>query len=94
MKIRILILTIFLSFTIIVNGQDRFDILDEKAIARADKNPDRIEREGTDFHQEVRDAYRMLTGKYNWEKIDANGSVDEVFDRIKKIIDIKIVSNS
>ena len=71
-----------------------FDILDEKAIARADKNPDRIEREGTDFHQEVRDAYRMMTGKYNWEKIDANGSVDEVFDRIKKIIDIKIVSNS
>lgn len=67
-----------------------FDLEDELAIARADKNPDRIEREGVDFHQKVRDAYRDLTRQFSWDKIDANGSIEEVFERIKKVIDFKM----
>ncbi len=69
-----------------------FDLQDELAISRADKNPDRIEREGTEFHQKVREAYRKLTDQYGWEKIDANGTQDEVFVRIKNVIDSKIAT--
>ena len=67
-----------------------FDLEDELAIERTDKNPDRIEREGQDFHQKVRDAYRELTSIYSWEQIDANGTKEEVFSRIKSILDLKL----
>lgn len=67
-----------------------FDLEDELAVSRMDKNPDRIEREGLDFHQKVRDAYRDLAIQFSWDRIDVNGSVEEVFERIKKIIDNKM----
>ena len=69
-----------------------FDLQDELAISRADKNPDRIEREGIEFHQKVRDAYRKLTEQYGWDKIDANGTKEEVFGRIKKVIVSKLTT--
>lgn len=64
-----------------------FDLEDEIAQSRISDEPDRIEREGENFQQQVREAYRALTKKYAWEKVDANGTQTQVFDRIKKIID-------
>lgn len=63
-----------------------FDLDDELAKARAKQTPDRMEREGDDFHQRVRDAYRILTDQFGWSRIDANGSEDEVFSQIMDLI--------
>lgn len=63
-----------------------FDLDDDHARARAKAEPDRMEREGEQFHQKVRDAYRELTQTFGWNRIDAMGSEDEVFARIVDLI--------
>jgi len=68
-----------------------FDLADDLAIARAKPQPDRMEREGKEFHQKIRDGYRQLAKdeRYNkgWVVIDALGDEDEVFARILKAIE-------
>ena len=63
-----------------------FDLEDGLARSRGSKNPDRIEREGEEFHQKIRDAYRSLSREFSWSVVDAHGSQTEVFQRIKDLI--------
>lgn len=63
-----------------------FDLDDDLARARAKSEPDRMEREGEQFHQKVRDAYRELSNTFGWSRVDAMGSEDEVFARIVDLI--------
>lgn len=46
-----------------------------------------------DFHIRVRHAYNFLAKKFKdrFEIVDANGSIDEVFDRIKRIVSSKMM---
>jgi dTMP kinase len=60
-----------------------FDVDDEIAAARQGSEPDRLEREGDDFHTAVRRAYRDLAPQYGWVIVDANGTVDEVAGRVR-----------
>jgi dTMP kinase len=62
------------------------DLDDDLARARAKAEPDRMEREGEEFHQNVRDAYRELTTTFGWQRVDAFGDEDEVFARITDLI--------
>ncbi|HQZ14734.1 MAG TPA: dTMP kinase [Acidimicrobiia bacterium] len=71
-----------------------FDLEDGLAKSRGKENPDRMEREGEEFHQQVRDAYRTLSKKFRWSIVDAHGSEDEVFERIKNLISPLLVDNS
>lgn len=43
---------------------------------------DRLEREGSVFHEQVLAAYRELAGRHEWVLVDAHGSVDEVAARV------------
>lgn len=63
-----------------------FDIDDDLAKSRMDEIPDRIEKEGEEFAQFVRETYRKLSKSNNWSRIDANGTTDEVFSQIKNLI--------
>ena len=47
---------------------------------------DRLEREGSAFHQRVLDAYRGLADHHGWVLVDAHGEIDEVADRVWKIV--------
>ncbi len=67
-----------------------FDLDDDLAKSRASDKPDRIESEGEEFHQRIRDAYRELTETFSWSRVDANGSQDEVFMRISDLISAKL----
>jgi dTMP kinase len=49
--------------------------------------PDRIERAGTDFHQRVAEAYRLLPGiESGVERVDGEGSVEVVQQRIRELL--------
>jgi len=43
---------------------------------------DRLEREGSVFHQRVFGAYRELAERHGWVLVDGHGSVDEVGERV------------
>jgi dTMP kinase len=58
------------------------DVADDVAAARRDAEPDRLEREGADFHAAVRRAYRDLAPEYGWVVIDADGGIDGVARRV------------
>jgi dTMP kinase len=64
-----------------------FDIDDEVAKSRMKPEPDRMEREGDIFHQNVRDAYRALSQEYGWALVDASGSPEEVFAQVTDLIE-------
>ncbi len=58
------------------------DLPDDVAEARVTQDRDRFEREGDDFHARVRAAYRELAPVRGWVVVDANGSPDEVAERV------------
>lgn len=62
------------------------DLPDDLTRERAKDEPDRIESEGEDFHQNVRDSYRDLTKTFGWSRVDAHGTPDEVLCRIMDLI--------
>lgn len=66
-----------------------FDVDSEIAQKRVGKEKDRLEKEGLEFHKKVRFGYLELAKKYpkRIKVIDANLSIEEVFEQIKKIID-------
>jgi dTMP kinase len=61
--------------------------------SRKTKEPDRIEMGGADFMGDVEDGYRILANKFPKRIvcIDASGGVEEVFDRIRAVLDKKII---
>jgi dTMP kinase len=58
------------------------DVDDDVARARAPRDPDRLEREGDEFHAKVRAAYRELAPRQRWIVVDANGTVDDVAAKV------------
>jgi dTMP kinase len=59
-----------------------FDLPDEIAARRRDPEGDRMEQAGIQFHQAVRDGYRMLAPMYEWPVIDASGTIEQVADLV------------
>jgi dTMP kinase len=58
------------------------DVPDQTVAGREVGPPDRLEREGGDFHARVRDAYRVLARERGWIVVDAGRSVDEVAEAV------------
>ena len=52
----------------------------------------RLDREGIEFHSNVREGYQIVSKMYNEElvKVDASKSIEGVFEDIKAILDKKI----
>ena len=65
-----------------------FDVDSEIAQTRVGKVKDRLEKEGLEFHKKVRFGYLELAKKYpdRIKVIDANKTIEEVFEQVKKII--------
>ncbi len=66
-----------------------FDVDSEIAQKRVGKEKDRLEQESLEFHKKVRNGYLELAKKYpkRIKVINANLSIEEVFEQVKKIID-------
>jgi dTMP kinase len=62
------------------------DVDDTAASSRRDGPGDRLERAGDEFHASVRDAYRSLARDRGWALVDGNAGVDEVGDRVWKVV--------
>jgi dTMP kinase len=62
------------------------DLDDEVAEARVGVDRDRFEREGDDFHAQVRAAYRELAPARGWVVVDASGSPSEVAGRVWAVV--------
>ncbi|MGZ6993751.1 MAG: dTMP kinase [Acidimicrobiia bacterium] len=58
------------------------DVSDDIAAGRRPGAPDRLEREGEDFHAGVRAAYRDLALERGWCVVDGSGSPETVADRV------------
>ena len=66
-----------------------YDVSTEIAMKRIGNEKDRMESAGIEFHKKVRNGYLELQ-KENPERIkiiDANNSIEEVFEASKKVID-------
>ena len=66
-----------------------FDVDSIIAQQRVGETKDRLEKEGLEFHKKVRFGYLELAKKYpqRIKVIDANKTIEEVFEQVKKIID-------
>ena len=66
-----------------------FDVDSNIAQQRVGETKDRLEAEGLEFHKKVRFGYLELAKKYpnRIKIIDANKTIDEVFEQVKKNID-------
>lgn len=69
-----------------------FDIDSAVAQKRLGDAKDRLEGEGLEFHKKVRMGYLELAKKYpqRIKVVDANLSIEEVFEQVKKIISEKL----
>jgi dTMP kinase len=63
-----------------------FDVTDDVAAARQGGEPDRLEREGDEFHAAVRRAYRDLSPARGWVVVDGNGDLDDVGERVRAAV--------
>lgn len=54
------------------------------AAARRSRAPDRLEAEGEGFHRRVLDGFEMLAAAHpgRWVRVDGDGSVEEVAERV------------
>lgn len=65
-----------------------FDVDVEVAQSRVGNEKDRLEALGLEFHQKVKEGYLELAKKFPRIKvIDANLSIEKVFEQIKQIVD-------
>ncbi len=66
-----------------------FDVDTDISNLRVGKTKDRLEKEGIEFQNRVKNGYLELAKKFpeRIKVIDANKSIDEVFSQVKKIID-------
>ena len=66
-----------------------FDVDSLIAQKRVGETKDRLEAEGLEFHKKVRFGYLELAKKYpdRIKVIDANKTIEEVFEQVKKIIE-------
>jgi dTMP kinase len=74
-----------------------FDIEPELGLKRINKNKgreiNRLDLENLEFHQKVREGYHILLERFpnRMVKIDASGTVDEVFNQTIKLVVEKLV---
>jgi len=70
-----------------------FDVDPKVGLARINKNSDReinrLDLEELDFHYKVREGYNILVNKYNknFIKINAEETIEEVFEKVRIIIE-------
>jgi dTMP kinase len=62
------------------------DVPDRVAEARLGRPTDRMEREGEDFHHEVREGYRKLAEDRGWVLVDASRAPDQVADDVWTVV--------
>jgi dTMP kinase len=62
------------------------DVTDDVAASRQGDEPDRLEREGSEFHAAVRRAYRDLAPTRGWTLLDADATVDDVAARVRSSV--------
>jgi dTMP kinase len=62
------------------------DVTDEIAAERRPGASDRLEREGDEFHSEVRAAYRSLAVEQGWCVIDGSGAAEAVAARVAEAV--------
>jgi len=69
-----------------------FDVSEEIAQSRVGNEKDRMESAGNEFHKRVRTGYLEIAKQEpdRVKVIDANLSIEEVFEQVKKYIDEKI----
>jgi dTMP kinase len=73
-----------------------FDIEPELGLKRINKNKDReinrLDLENLEFHQKVRDGYYLLMERFpdRMVRIDASGTVEEVYEQTVKMINEKL----
>lgn len=73
-----------------------FDIEPEMGLKRINKNKgreiNRLDLENLDFHHRVREGYHILIDRFpnRIVKIDASGTIDEVFKRTMQIVKAKL----
>ena len=58
------------------------DVPDQIAVLRRDEGADRMEQAGAEFHQAVRDGYRMLAPLYEWAVVDGSGTIEQVAELV------------
>jgi len=70
-----------------------FDLDPKVGLARINKNKNReinrLDLEDLDFHYKVREGYNILSEEYknNFIKVNAEASIEEVFEQVKRIIE-------
>ena len=64
-----------------------FDVADAVAAARQRSEPDRLEREGAEFHAAVRRAYRELAATRGWLVIPSDDAIDDVAERVRGAVE-------
>jgi len=67
------------------------DVSEDVAAERAPRHPDRLEREGREFHATVRAAYRKLAPEHGWLVVDGNGGIDRVGARVWAAVEPTLV---
>lgn len=72
-----------------------YDVDTEISLQRVGREQDRMEASGVEFHKKVRNGYIELKKEnpLRIKMIDANKSIDEVFENTKKVIDELIQVN-
>lgn len=68
-----------------------FDVDVETSMSRVGKNKDRMESAGIEFHNKVRNGYLEIAKQEpdRVKVIDANDSIENIFEQIKQIIEQK-----
>ncbi|MEM8924180.1 MAG: dTMP kinase [Actinomycetota bacterium] len=62
----------------------------DAAGARLDRSLDRLEQEGDAFHGRSNEVYRKLAANEDWIVVPADGTVDEVSDRVWAALDERL----
>jgi dTMP kinase len=64
------------------------DLPDAEAEARVGHDRDRLEAQGSEFRQRVRDTYRSLAAADpgGWALVDARGDIDQVAERVRRVV--------
>jgi len=63
------------------------DVADSVAVARQASEPDRLEREGAEFHAAVRQAYRELAAARGWLVVPSDDAIDDVAERVRRAVE-------
>lgn len=62
------------------------DVDDATAEQRRSPSADRMEREGLEFHKQVRSAYRQLAEANGWTVVDGGAAPERVAERIRAVL--------